>query len=110
VRPLPYAEGKKAGSITRDHILHDHSKEGAENLISLIGGKLTTHRQVGEEFVNLVFRKRKQSVPPCPTRKRPLPGAICWMIRRWNNSRPLWRSHRSAGAGSSSGYLWGTYR
>jgi glycerol-3-phosphate dehydrogenase len=76
VRPLPYAEGKKAGSITRDHILHDHSKEGAKNLISLIGGKLTTHRQVGEEFVNLVFRKRRQAVPPCPTRKRPLPGAM----------------------------------
>jgi glycerol-3-phosphate dehydrogenase len=37
VRPLPYAEGKKAGSITRAHILHDHTKEGAENLISLIG-------------------------------------------------------------------------
>ena len=76
VRPLPYAEGKKAGSITRAHILHDHTKEGAENLISLIGGKLTTHRQVGEEFVNLVFRKRKQSAPACPTHTRPLPGAI----------------------------------
>jgi glycerol-3-phosphate dehydrogenase len=76
VRPLPYAEGKKAGSITRAHILHDHSKEGAENLISLIGGKLTTHRQVGEEFVNLVFRKRRQAAPACPTHQRPLPGAI----------------------------------
>ncbi|PZV12554.1 MAG: glycerol-3-phosphate dehydrogenase, partial [Leptolyngbya sp.] len=67
VRPLPYAEGKKAGSITRAHILHDHSKEGAKNLISLIGGKLTTHRQVGEEFVNAAFRKRGEAVPPCPT-------------------------------------------
>lgn len=76
VRPLPYAEGKKAGSISRAHILHDHSKEGATNLISLIGGKLTTHRQVGEEFVNAAFRKRGEAVPPCPTHTRPLPGAI----------------------------------
>lgn len=76
VRPLPYAEGKKAGSITRAHILHDHTKEGASNLISLIGGKLTTHRQVGEEFVNAVFRKRRQKAPACPTHKRLLPGAI----------------------------------
>jgi len=76
VRPLPFAEGKKAGSITRAHILHDHTEEGASNLISLIGGKLTTHRQVGEEFVNAVFRKRQQAVPACPTHKRPLPGAI----------------------------------
>ncbi|MBE9141376.1 glycerol-3-phosphate dehydrogenase/oxidase, partial [Nodosilinea sp. LEGE 07088] len=67
VRPLPYAEGKKAGSISRDHILHNHSKEGAENLISLIGGKLTTHRQVGEEFVNAVFKHRGESAPACPT-------------------------------------------
>ncbi|PSR16510.1 glycerol-3-phosphate dehydrogenase [filamentous cyanobacterium CCP3] len=76
VRPLPYAEGKKAGSISRAHILHDHSKEGATNLISLIGGKLTTHRQVGEEFVNAVFRHRGEAVPACPTHTRPLPGAI----------------------------------
>jgi glycerol-3-phosphate dehydrogenase len=76
VRPLPYAEGKKAGSISRAHILHDHSPEGAENLISLIGGKLTTHRQVGEEFVNAAFRKRGEPVPPCPTHRRSLPGAI----------------------------------
>ncbi|MGB3202323.1 MAG: glycerol-3-phosphate dehydrogenase/oxidase [Nodosilinea sp.] len=76
VRPLPYAEGKKAGSITRAHILHDHSKEGAKNLISLIGGKLTTHRQVGEEFVAAAFRKRGEAVPACPTHTRPLPGAV----------------------------------
>ncbi|MGB3311261.1 MAG: glycerol-3-phosphate dehydrogenase/oxidase [Nodosilinea sp.] len=76
VRPLPYAEGKKAASITRAHILHDHSKEGAKNLISLIGGKLTTHRQVGEEFVAAAFRKRGEAIPACPTHTRPLPGAI----------------------------------
>ncbi|MFQ4135372.1 FAD-dependent oxidoreductase [Nodosilinea sp. PGN35] len=76
VRPLPYAEGQKAGSISRAHILHDHSQEGATNLISLIGGKLTTHRQVGEEFVDAVFRKRGEAPPPCATHRRSLPGAI----------------------------------
>lgn len=87
VRPLPYAEGKKAGSITRAHILHDHSKEGAENLISLIGGKLTTHRQVGEEFVNAAFRKRGETVPACPTHTRLLPGAILLdnpKVKQWH--------------------------
>jgi glycerol-3-phosphate dehydrogenase len=81
VRPLPYAEGKKAGSISRAHILHDHSNEGAQNLISLIGGKLTTHRQVGEEFTDATFRHRGEAVPPCPTHHRPLPGAI-WLDDR----------------------------
>lgn len=76
VRPLPYAEGKKAGSITRAHILYDHGKEGVKNLISLIGGKLTTHRQVGEEMTDWVFKKLGKPVPPSPTRRRPLPGCI----------------------------------
>ena len=76
VRPLPYAEGKKAGSITRDHILYDHTKEGVANLISLIGGKLTTHRQVGEEMVDAIYQRKGQSAPPCPTRTQFLPGAI----------------------------------
>ncbi|MEM6840166.1 MAG: glycerol-3-phosphate dehydrogenase C-terminal domain-containing protein, partial [Cyanobacteria bacterium P01_C01_bin.120] len=76
VRPLPYAEGKKAGSITRAHILNDHTKEGVKNLVSLIGGKLTTHRQVGEEMTDWAFKKMGKRVPPSPTRKRPLPGCI----------------------------------
>nr|MDJ0708628.1 glycerol-3-phosphate dehydrogenase/oxidase [Leptolyngbyaceae cyanobacterium MO_188.B28] len=76
VRPLPYAEGKKAGGVTRNHILYDHKQEGVANLISLIGGKLTTHRQVGEEMVDAIFRRRGQSSPPCLTRTQPLPGAI----------------------------------
>lgn len=76
VRPLPNAEGKKPGSITRKHILFDHTKEGAANLISLIGGKLTTYRQVGEEMVDLVFKKQGKPIPPCPTEEKPLPGCI----------------------------------
>ena len=76
VRPLPYSEGKKAGSITRAHILYDHTKEGVCNLVSLIGGKLTTHRQVGEEMTNWIFKKLGKPAPPSPTRHRPLPGCI----------------------------------
>jgi len=76
VRPLPYSESKKAGSITRAHILYDHAQEGVKNLISLIGGKLTTHRQVGEEMTDWAFKKMGRAAPPCPTRTRPLPGCI----------------------------------
>jgi glycerol-3-phosphate dehydrogenase len=76
VRPLPYAKGQKPGSITRKHILHDHKMEGVANMISLIGGKLTTYRNIGEEIVDAVYKKRKQSPPGCKTDKVPLPGAI----------------------------------
>ena len=76
VRPLPNAEGKKPGSITRKHILFDHKKEGIKNLISLIGGKLTTYRNVGEEMIDAVLKKMRRPYKPSTTDKSPLPGCI----------------------------------
>jgi glycerol-3-phosphate dehydrogenase len=77
MRPLPAAApGQKTSSITRSHVLYDHSPDGASNLISLIGGKITTYRQVGEEVVDRAFQRRQQTVPKCETRTRSLPGAI----------------------------------
>lgn len=77
IRPLPYVgDDKKTGSITRAHILHDHGSEGVSNLVSLIGGKLTTHRQVGEEMTDWAFKQWGKTPPPSPTRHRPLPGCI----------------------------------
>jgi glycerol-3-phosphate dehydrogenase len=42
IRPLPFTEGKSADKITRRHLLHDHSKDGVQRMISVVGGKLTT--------------------------------------------------------------------
>ncbi|NJK99326.1 MAG: glycerol-3-phosphate dehydrogenase [Spirulinaceae cyanobacterium SM2_1_0] len=76
VRPLPYAEGKKPSELTRSHILYDHQSEGVQNLVSLIGGKLTTYRHVGEELVDWAFKRLNRTAPPCPTLKTALPGCI----------------------------------
>ena len=76
VRPLPNSEGKKPGSITRKHIIFDHRKEGVNNLFSLIGGKLTTYRNVGEEMVDAALKRMKRSPIPCKTDTLPLPGCI----------------------------------
>ncbi len=76
VRPLPNAEGKPAGSITRKHILFNHSQEGVKNLVSLIGGKLTTYRHVGEEIADIVEKYQGKSVKKSPTLTQPLPGCI----------------------------------
>ncbi|MGB7086208.1 MAG: glycerol-3-phosphate dehydrogenase/oxidase [Phormidesmis sp.] len=79
VRPLPFSEGQKPSSISRSHILQDHSDPkdgGVPNLISLIGGKLTTYRQVGEELTDRVYRKLERSHPTCQTKTTPLPGAV----------------------------------
>ena len=42
VRPLPFAPKENASAVTRKHYLHDHAQDGAEHMISVIGGKLTT--------------------------------------------------------------------
>ena len=76
VRPLPNSEGKKPGSITRKHIIFDHKKEGINNLLTLIGGKLTTYRNVGEEMVDEILKRTKRSPQPCRTDSLPLPGCI----------------------------------
>ncbi|WP_050766014.1 glycerol-3-phosphate dehydrogenase [Synechococcus sp. PCC 7335] len=76
VRPLPYTESKKPGAVSRNHLLYDHAKDGVVNMVSLIGGKLTTHRRVGEEMVTWIYQRRQQSAPPCKTRTDRLPGAI----------------------------------
>ncbi|MEL6929228.1 MAG: glycerol-3-phosphate dehydrogenase [Cyanobacteria bacterium J06600_6] len=82
VRPLPNSEGKKPGSITRKHIIFDHRPQGVSNLLSLIGGKLTTYRNVGEEMIDAVLKRTKKSPKPCSTDSMPLPGCILPSDRR----------------------------
>jgi glycerol-3-phosphate dehydrogenase len=49
IRPLPFAPNEKAASITRRHYLHDHAQDGAEHMISIIGGKLTTAAELARQ-------------------------------------------------------------
>ena len=49
VRPLPYGGEMPPGAITRRYFLHDHAAEGAGNMWSVIGGKLTTAAKVARE-------------------------------------------------------------
>jgi glycerol-3-phosphate dehydrogenase len=58
VRPLLYEPGKSESQVTRKHIIYDHSEhDGNYNLISVIGGKLTTYRSLAEECVDLICKK-----------------------------------------------------
>jgi glycerol-3-phosphate dehydrogenase len=74
VRPLPYSPDGDVGDITRRHAFHDHAPL-VEGLISLVGGKLTTFRQVGEEAANLVLGKLGVRGRRSATRRLRLPGA-----------------------------------
>ena len=77
VRPLPHAPGVSEGTITRRHIMQDHELEasgGASGLISIVGGKLTTYRELAEQCVDLVLRKLGRTGIHSRTAEMPLPG------------------------------------
>jgi len=74
VRPLPYQPEGKEGGITRRHIIRDHAPQ-YEGLVSIIGGKLTTYRNLAEQAVDMVYRKMGRKATPSATALVPLPGA-----------------------------------
>lgn len=83
VRPLPASNGGRAGKISRKHWIEDHAKDRnfpLRNLISVIGGKLTTYRNLSEATVNYAVRAYRLrlpdggSVPESQTRAQVLPG------------------------------------
>jgi glycerol-3-phosphate dehydrogenase len=70
VRPLPVTGDKNEESITRRHFIREHPR--LPNLLSIVGGKLTTYRSLSEECVDLIFRKLGKDSPPCRTAKEVL--------------------------------------
>ena len=78
VRPLPFLpDESRSAAITRRHFVHDHAPM-LENLLSIVGGKITTYRNLSEQTVNLVFRKLGRKPPAASiTASAPLPGAAC---------------------------------
>jgi len=74
VRPLPLRKKGPESAITRKHIIKKHRRV-AKGLVSIIGGKLTTYRNLAEQAVDFAVRKLKSDANACETRSMPLPGA-----------------------------------
>jgi glycerol-3-phosphate dehydrogenase len=73
IRPLPRKSRGSTGAITRRHIIKNHAPD-LRGLWSIIGGKLTTHRSLAEEFVDKALRALGRDAR-CRTGAVPLPGA-----------------------------------
>jgi glycerol-3-phosphate dehydrogenase len=54
IRPLPYVSNTNPSAVTRRHFLHDHKEDGAAQMISVIGGKLTTAASLARECVTKI--------------------------------------------------------
>ena len=74
VRPLPYKPRGAEGAITRRHIIRRH--RAARGLYSIVGGKLTTHRELAEDVLHKLRNELPRPVSRTVTRARPLPGAL----------------------------------
>jgi glycerol-3-phosphate dehydrogenase len=73
LRPLLNEEGKQPSEISRkDEIMVD----ATSGLVSVAGGKLTTHRAMAERVVDLVCRRLGRDAP-CRTAALVLPGGEC---------------------------------
>jgi glycerol-3-phosphate dehydrogenase len=97
LRPLPNQDGAESG-ITRKHIIHNHAPR-VQGLLSIIGGKLTTFRNLSEQTVDKVGEMLGRSLPASTTGEVPLPGApnkLAVFARNFSGTRPDWLSEQSA--------------
>jgi len=49
VRPLPYSPAASMSAVSRKHFIHDHKDDGAANMLSIIGGKLSTAAELARQ-------------------------------------------------------------
>ncbi len=80
--------------IKRASEVLDHEEDGLDNLVTVIGGKLTTYRLTAETAADLLCSRLGVKVP-CLTRDVPLPNAPVndWVVA--GLSPGLWRQHRA---------------
>jgi glycerol-3-phosphate dehydrogenase len=55
IRPLPYSKNPDLSAISRSHFVHDHADDGAVNMLSLIGGKLTTAAELARQCADRMY-------------------------------------------------------
>jgi glycerol-3-phosphate dehydrogenase len=95
VRPLAGGKGfSEDRSLSRGFTLLDHTEDGVSNLVSIVGGKLTTYRLMAEKTADLICR-RLGVHRPCVTAMTPLKA---YAVNQWTAagfSPRLWmQSHR----------------
>ena len=79
---------KDGRQISRAHTVLDHaSRDGIENFVTIVGGKLTTFRRMAEDTVDLVCEKLGVT-EPCTTATEILPNQV--------PGKTYWLGHRLA--------------
>lgn len=95
VRPLP-GGGKGGREASRTFKVIDHADEGVANLVSIVGGKLTTYRLMAERTSDLVMHKLGSS-GECRTALEPISPPMIAEARQDILAFPLVRMTRKYG-------------
>ena len=86
LRPLIDEGGDTYGASRRAAII-DHGTEGAPGLMSVIGGKWTTSRDLAEKSVDMIAAKLSARAAPCSTATAPLPGGTIARYREFESAQ-----------------------
>ncbi len=98
LRPLPHQKSGSESAITRRHVIHDHAPR-VYGLLSIVGGKLTTYRNLSQQTVDKVGKLLGIDLPASNTGTSRLPGApesFGAFAREFQQVRPSWLTERSA--------------
>jgi glycerol-3-phosphate dehydrogenase len=102
VRPL-YATAEFGGddrAISRAHAVIDHEpRDGVANVVSIVGGKLTTYRLMAEQTADVVCAKLGVD-QPCTTADEVLPGQGSDRQYYWLGDRLA--AHEATGGGDAA--------
>jgi glycerol-3-phosphate dehydrogenase len=71
LRPLLAGAPGSTADLSRKHAVID----GADGVVTVVGGKLTTYRQMAEDTVDVLAKRNGAAATPCRTRSIPLVGA-----------------------------------
>jgi glycerol-3-phosphate dehydrogenase len=75
LRPLRRQLGRATADISRKHQIVDHEPaDGRAGLVTVLGGKITTFRNIAQEVVDFVYEKLGRPAPPSRTIEEPVPG------------------------------------
>ncbi|MEJ3656343.1 glycerol-3-phosphate dehydrogenase/oxidase [Actinomycetes bacterium KLBMP 9759] len=72
LRPLLDAGGGASADVSRKHVV----VIGADGLVTVVGGKLTTYRRMAQDALDAALRQARIVAGPCRTARLPLVGAV----------------------------------
>ena len=94
--PAAVCSGGKPSAVTRQHFLRDHTGDGAQGMISVIGGKLTTAARLARECARKIGIEAPEPVLAAAPSAQEIESTLAGWSRTMANKRASRRLRRRA--------------